>query len=146
MATVKQILQTKGGLVYSAPPTATVLEALQMMDSRGIGAVLVMEGEHVKGIFSERDYARRVVLRGKSELVPISDVMTRGVYYVGPDDTLETCLAQMTDKHIRHLPVVESGKVIGLVSIGDVVKAVISDQKLLIAGLENYILGREHQT
>jgi signal-transduction protein with cAMP-binding, CBS, and nucleotidyltransferase domain len=87
-----------------------------------------------------------VVLRGKSELVPISEVMTRGVYYVGPDDTLENCLAQMTDKHIRHLPVVESGKVIGLVSIGDVVKAVISDQKLLIAGLENYILGREHQT
>ena len=146
MATVKQILRTKGGLVYSVPPTATVLEALQMMDSRGIGAVLVMEGEHVKGIFSERDYARRVVLRGKSELVPISDVMTRGVYYVGPDDTLETCLAQMTDKHIRHRAVLESGKVIGLVSIGDVVKAVISDQKLLIAGLENYILGREHQT
>jgi len=129
MATVKQILQTKGGLVYSVPPTATVLEALQMMDSRGIGAVLVMEGEHVKGIFSERDYARRVVLRGKSELVPISDVMTRGVYYVGPDDTLETCLAQMTDKHIRHLPVVDGEELVGMISIGDVMRDILYRQR-----------------
>ena len=145
MTIVKQILQTKGNQIYSVLPTASVLEALQVMEDKGIGAVLVMENDRVLGIFSERDYARRGVLRGKSEFVKINEVMTRGVYYVGPEDSLDTCLAQMTDKHIRHLPVVEDGRVIGLVSIGDVVKSVISDQKMLIAGLENYILGTDYQ-
>ena len=143
MATVTNILEEKGRKIISISPNQTILEALKLMSEKQIGAVLVMDGEKVVGIFSERDYARRGTLQGNPVTTPIKDVMTREVYYVGPDQSAETCLAQMTDKHIRHLPVVKNGKVIGVISIGDVVKVLIKDQKELIVGLENFILGRQ---
>ena len=144
MAIVRQILQTKGYDVYSVTPEATILDALKEMERRGIGAVLVMSGDKVQGIFSERDYARRGVLKGRDVSTPVEQVMTKTVYYVSPAESVEECMAQMADKKIRHLPVVEDGKVVGLISVGDVVNAIITDQKSLIHGLENYILGRDY--
>ena len=144
MAIVRQILQTKGYDVYSVPPEATILDALKLMEWRGIGAVLVMSGDKVQGIFSERDYARRGVLKGCDVKTQIDEVMTKTVYYVSPAESIEECMAQMADKKIRHLPVVEDGKVIGVISIGDVVNIMIANQKSLISGLENYILGRDY--
>lgn len=144
MATVQSVLKTKQPVFFSVPSNATVLDALKLMAEKEIGAVLVMEGEKVVGIFSERDYARRVILKGRySHDTAVKEIMTRSVYYVGPNQTMEECMAQMTDKRIRHLPVVEKGNVIGVISIGDVVKTIISDQKELISGLENFIMGRE---
>ena len=145
MTTVRQVLNQKSRDIFSVLPQTTILDALRLMADKDIGAVLVIESDQVKGIFSERDYARRTRLKGKTSDAPVSDVMTRTVYYIGPDDTMEACMAQMTDKHIRHLPVVEKGKVIGVISIGDVVKAIISNQKSLIEGLQNYIMGTETQ-
>ncbi|MEM5776488.1 MAG: CBS domain-containing protein [Anaerolineaceae bacterium] len=145
MTTVRQVLNQKNGDVYFVEPHDTILDALRLMAEKDIGAVLVMENDQVKGIFSERDYARRTRLKGKTSDEPVSEVMTRTVYYISPDDSMEACMAQMTDKHIRHLPVVERGYVIGVISIGDVVKAIISNQKSLIEGLQNYIMGTETQ-
>ncbi len=145
MATVRQVLNQKSSDVYFVEPQDTILDALRLMAEKDIGAVLVMEDNQVKGIFSERDYARRTRLKGKTSDEPVRDVMTRTVYYISPDDSMEACMAQMTDKHIRHLPVVEHGYVIGVISIGDVVKAIISNQKSLIEGLQNYIMGTETQ-
>jgi CBS domain-containing protein len=144
MVIVRQILKGKGSLVFSVTPDTAVVDVLKLMAERDIGAVLVMEGPKVVGIFSERDYARRGVLKGRTVDAPVSESMTKVVYYVGPDQTMEECMAQMTDKRIRHLPVVETGKVIGVISIGDVVKAIITDQKSQITGMENYILGRDY--
>ena len=144
MTIVRQILQTKGYDVYSVAPEATILDALKEMARRGIGAVLVMSGDKVQGIFSERDYARRGVLKGCDDKTPIEEVMTKTVYYVSPAESLESCMVQMADKKIRHLPVVEEGKVVGIISIGDVVNSIITDQKSLIQGMENYILGRDY--
>jgi CBS domain-containing protein len=144
MAIVKQILQQKGYGVVSISPDATIMDALKLMDAKQVGAVLMMEHDRVVGIFSERDYARRVALKGRTNDAPLRDVMTKVVYYVGPDQTLEECMAQMTDKRIRHLPVVENGKVVGVISIGDVVKTIIENQQSLIEGLENYIMGRDY--
>ena len=144
MVTVRQILQTKGYRIFSVKPDNTILDALQVMAENEVGAVLVIRNGDVLGIFSERDYARRGVLKGNSVDLPVEEVMTRFIYYVSPTSTLEECMAQMTDKHIRHLPVMENGKVIGVISIGDVVKTMISDQQNLIQGLESYILGREY--
>jgi CBS domain-containing protein len=143
MATVASILAHKGHLIYSIAPDATILEALKLMDEKDIGALLVMKGEKVEGIFSERDYARRGTLKGNTEKNLVKTMMTDKVFYVGPDQSVETCLAQMTDKHIRHLPVVKDGKVVGVVSIGDVVMSIIHDRESLIKGLENFILGRD---
>jgi len=143
MATASQILKTKGNRVYSVSPSDTILNALKLMSEAQIGAVLVMEKEKVVGIFSERDYARRGTLLGNPVTTSVKDVMTSEVYYVGPDQSIEACLAQMTDKRIRHLPVLENGKVVGVISIGDVVKTLIKDKDELIKGLENFILGRE---
>ena len=145
MTTVRQVLNKKGSQIFSIPPQTTILGALRVMDEMNVGAVLVMENDQVKGIFSERDYARRCALKGRTTESPVSEVMTRTVYYIGPDDSMEACMAQMTDKHIRHLPVVERGKVIGVISIGDVVKTIIESQKSLIEGLSNYIMGAETQ-
>jgi CBS domain-containing protein len=143
MVIVRQILKAKeNNQVFSVTPETSILDVLRLMADKEIGAVLVMEGIKVVGIFSERDYARRGVLKGRTVESPVSESMTRIVYYVGPDQTTEECMAQMTDKRIRHLPVVEEGKVIGVISIGDVVKAIIADQKDQIKGMENYILGR----
>ena len=144
MTIVRQILKTKGDAVYSVPLEATILDALKEMERRGIGAVLVMSGDKVQGIFSERDYARRGVLKGRDVSTPVEQVMTKTVYYVSPAESVEECMAQMADKKIRHLPVVEDGKVVGIISIGDVVNAIITNQKSLINGLENYILGRDY--
>ncbi|NOZ27530.1 MAG: CBS domain-containing protein [Chloroflexi bacterium] len=143
MKLVRDILQTKGYDVWSVSPDAMVYEALQVMADKNIGAVLVLEDGEVVGIFSERDYARKVILEGRSSLnTPVREIMTSKVYYVHPGQSLEECMALMTEKHIRHLPVLENGRLIGIISIGDVVKAIISDQKVTIQQLENYILGR----
>ncbi len=143
MATVESILKTKGKEIYSVSPDCTILDALKLMSAMGIGAVLVMEGDKLLGIYTERDYVRRGVLEGNSEATSISKVMTRQVYYVSPDESAETCMAQMVDKHFRHLPVVKEGKVVGVISINDVVKTVITDKDSLILGLENYMLGMD---
>jgi CBS domain-containing protein len=145
MATVDMMLKNKGRAVFSLKPEATILDALKLMAEKEIGAVLVMDGDAVKGIFSERDYARRGILAGKSEATLLKEVMTTRIFYVSPDQSAETCMAQMSDKHIRHLPVISENKVIGVISIGDVVKSIIKDKELLITGLENYILGQEHE-
>jgi CBS domain-containing protein len=141
MASVRSILAKKGTQVYSLPPTATVLDALNYMAEKNIGAVMVMEGEKLVGVFSERDYARRGILQNHSEQTAIADLMTPVVYYIHREYSLEECMALMSGKHIRHLPVVEDERVVGVVSIGDVVTAIIEDQRDLIRGLENYIMG-----
>jgi CBS domain-containing protein len=145
MATVESILKNKGNAVYCVKPEATILDALKLMTEKQIGAVMVMEGDTVKGIFSERDYARRGTLLGNPVTTPVKDVMTSKVYYVSPEQSAETCMAQMSDKRIRHLPVVKDGKVVGVISIGDVVKTLLQDKDALIKGLENYMLGQEIQ-
>lgn len=141
MATVETILKNKGHSVFSVTPQATILEALKLMSIKQVGAVLVMDGDKVEGIFSERDYARRGTLVGNPESTLVKEVMTQKVYYVSPEQSAETCMAQMTDKHIRHLPVVKNSKVVGVISIGDVVKTVLKDKDELIIGLENYMVG-----
>jgi len=145
MATVKSILENKGHSVYALPPQATILEALKLMAEKEIGAVLVMEGETVKGIFSERDYARRGTLVGNPVTTPLRDVMTQRIFYVSPEQSAETCMAQMSDKHIRHLPVLKDNKVVGVISVADIVKTVLKDKDATIQGLENFILGQELQ-
>ena len=142
METVRHLLQVKGNQVWSIAPGASVYEALERMAERDIGALLVIEGERLAGIFSERDYARKIALHGKSSAdTPVSDVMTREVVCIGPDYRIENCMALMTQKHIRHLPVLEDEKVIGVISIGDVVKEVIAEQEFVIEQLGNYISG-----
>lgn len=145
MATVDSILKTKGKEVFSISPDKTIVDALKLMADKDIGAVLVMDGNKLQGIFTERDYARRGTLQGNPVTTPIKDVMTRQVYYISPDQSAEACMAQMIDKHFRHLPVVKEGKVIGIVSIYDVVKTVVSDNQSLIAGLENFMMGMDLQ-
>lgn len=145
MATVESILANKGHAVYSLPPQATILDALKLMSEKEIGAVLIMEGEDVKGIFSERDYARRGTLVGNPISTPLKDVMTQRIFYVSPQQSAETCMAQMSDKHIRHLPVLKDKKVVGVISVGDIVKTVLKDKDATIHGLENFILGQELQ-
>lgn len=143
MATVASILKRKGSQVYSVTPETSIIDCLKLMSEKGIGSVLVMQDEKVVGIFSERDYVRRGTLKGNHEHTPVKRVMTEKVYYVKPEQSVETCMAQMTDKHIRHLPVLDNDKVVGVVSIGDVVLSKLEDMQSLIAGLENYILGSE---
>jgi CBS domain-containing protein len=142
MYTVRQILKNKGQQVWSISPAASVYEALQLMAAKDIGALAVVKEERLVGIFSERDYARKVILHGKtSRETRVDEIMTGRVVVVGPERTTEECMALMTEKHIRHLPVVEGERLIGLISIGDVVKAVISNQEFVINQLENYISG-----
>lgn len=138
--TVREVLRTKGGDVYTVGPGQSVFDALQLMADRNIGAVLVVEGARTLGIFTERDYSRLVVLKGRaSKDTPVRDVMTARVVYVTPNRTMDDCMALMTSKRCRHLPVVEDGRLAGVLSIGDVVKAVISDKQFLIDQLEHYI-------
>lgn len=141
--TVKTILDAKGNQVFSVKPDTDVYSALQLMAEKGIGAVLVMEDEGgVLGIMSERDYARKVVLKGKTSVnTPVKEIMTEHVIFVDPSQPIEECMAIMAGKHIRHLPVLEGGKLAGIISIGDVVKTLISEQKSLIEQLESYIRG-----
>ena len=143
MITVSQILQEKDGNTWTIGPQATVFDALKLMADKGIGALVVVEGDAVVGIFSERDYARKVILKGRSSKeTPVSWIMTEQVITVDPDTTLDVCMGLMTDRRIRHLPIMEEDRLIGVISIGDVVKAVISEQKYLIEHLESYIVGR----
>lgn len=142
MRTVGDILKTKGPRVYSTTPQSTVLEALTLMAKHNVGALLVLEGKDIAGVVSERDYARKVILHGKSSrALPISEVMSTKVITVTPNETLEACMALMTEKHIRHLPVLENAELVGLVSIGDVVKGLIEEKIGEIRQLENYIYG-----
>ena len=142
MYTVRHLLQEKGGQIWSVGPEATVYEALELMAEKNAGAVLVLESSKLIGIFTERDYARKVVLKGKtSKTTTVGELMTTDVLYVSPDHTIEDCMALMTEKRTRHLPVMENGKLVGLISIGDVVKAIISDREFTIRELERYITG-----
>jgi len=143
MITVKDILDEKGHTAWTIGPEAKVLEALELMAKKGLGALVVLENDEIVGIMSERDYARKIMLMGRqSQDTPVKDIMTREVYGVHDGTTAEECMALMTDKHIRHLPVCKEGKLAGIISIGDVVKAVITDQKVKIENLENYIMGK----
>jgi len=142
MYTAKDILRDKGRTVLSVKPTDTVLAALGVMAEHDIGAVLVMDVEKLVGVFSERDYARKVVLAGRSSKdSPVKDVMTVHVVCVSPERSVDECMALMTNKRLRHLPVVEHKRVVGIVSIGDLVKATIDDQQFTITQLQSYIAG-----
>ena len=143
MITVKDILDEKGHTAWTIGPDAKVLEALELMAKKGLGALVVLENDEIVGIMSERDYARKIILMGRqSQDTPVKDIMTKEVYGVHHETTAEECMALMTDKHIRHLPVCREGKLAGVISIGDVVKAVMTDQKIKIENLENYIMGK----
>jgi CBS domain-containing protein len=140
MKTIQEILQAKPIGLLSISPEATVLEALKTMAQHEVGALIVLDRDKLVGIFSERDYARKVILHGKaSKDTTVSEIMTHKVVCVRPEQTVEDCMALMTDKRIRHLPVVQDKKVIGVISIGDVVKEVISEQRFMIEQLEHYI-------
>ena len=142
MDTVKQLLKTKGQQIWSITPDASVYEAIEQMNDHGVGALLVMENEKLIGVISERDYARKTILKGRSsKTTPVRDIMTRKVIYISPKQTLEECMALMTDKRVRHLPVFVGEKLIGIISIGDVLKAIITDKKFIIDQLESYITG-----
>jgi len=142
MITVENILQTKGRGVISIAPDVTVYEALKVMADKNVGALVVLDGGEVAGIISERDYARKVILHGRSSKeLKVREIMTSKVYYVHPEQSVQDCMAQMTDKRVRHLPVLEGDRLTGVISIGDVVKAIIADQESTIKLLENYITG-----
>jgi CBS domain-containing protein len=142
MTTVRSILQSKGSDIWSIAPDTLVFDALKVMAEKNIGALLVMEGDQLIGIFSERDYARKVALKGEtSHNITVQNVMTAEAISVTPDQTIENCMALMTNKHIRHLPVLENNKLVGLISIRDVVKALLSQHEDTIKQLENYITG-----
>jgi CBS domain-containing protein len=142
MKSVAQLLKIKGTVVHSVAPSTSVLECLKLFADKGIGAVLVVEGDRLVGIFTERDYARKVVLHGKSSKdLEVQDIMTADVLWVGPERTNEECMALMTEKRVRHLPVMEGGKLLGIISIGDLVKDIIAEQQFVIGHLERYIMG-----
>jgi len=142
MRTVRDILKVKGHDVWCVEANSTVYDALVKMAEKNVGALVVLENGKLAGIFSERDYARKVILKGRSSLnTPVKDIMTSEVYCVRPDQTLEECMVLMTDKRIRHLPVLEDDQLVGIVSIGDVVKEIIAEQGITIQQLENYIVG-----
>lgn len=142
MITVRHILEAKGRTVWSISPEATAQGAIQMMGEKHVGALAVLEGITLAGIVSERDYLWKVIVSPSSPPArSVSEIMTRDVITVGPEDSIEHCMAMMTDKHIRHLPVLEAGRLVGIISIGDVVKAVISDQDATINQLKSYITG-----
>jgi CBS domain-containing protein len=143
MRIVKDILRTKGSEVWAVAPDVSVYEALQLMAEKNIGALLVTHADRPVGIFSERDYARKVILEGRSSLnTTVKQIMTERLLVVSPAQTIDECMALMTQGHIRHLPVMDNDKLVGMISIGDVVKQIMSDQEIQIEQLENYILGR----
>ena len=143
MTAVAKILQSKpDATVQTIGPAASVLDALQLMADKGIGALIVTEGASIVGIFTERDYARKIALMGRTSAVTqVKDVMTTAVMFVRPDQTSEQCMQLMSNNRLRHLPVVDNGKLVGMISIGDLVKDIISEQKFIIEQLENYITG-----
>ena len=140
MKTLRQLLEAKGREVYSITPDARVFDALRLMADKSVGALIVMEGGRIAGILSERDYARKVILHGKSSHdIQVRDIMTSKIITVHPGQTVEECMALMTEKRIRHLPVTEGERLIGVLSIGDLVKEVIAEQQQTIKQLESYI-------
>jgi CBS domain-containing protein len=142
MQTVSQLLQAKGSQIFSVAPTDSVLHAIEIMATRHVGALLVMHEGTLLGVISERDYARKVILKNRSSHdTPVSDIMSSPAVSVTPDDTVHHCMQLMTDGRFRHLPVVKSGRVVGMLSIGDLVKAVIQEQSQHIEQLERYIAG-----
>ncbi len=146
MKNVDDLLQMKGNDIWAVRPNESVCDALKVMKERNIGAVLVLDEGRLAGIFSERDYARRVVLEGRtSKSTPVADVMATSVRYVKPEHTVEDCMTLMSEKHLRHLPVLDNDKLIGLISISDVVKIIVSKQDLKIKTLETYITNQEQQ-
>ena len=142
MTTIAQLLNAKGDQIWSVEPKATIFEALEIMSEKEIGALLVIEDGKLTGIFSERDYARKVILKGKSSKdTPVGELMTKKVFYIDSQKTINDCMAMMTAKRIRHVPVIEDNQVMGIVTIGDVVNQIISEQEVTINHLENYITG-----
>jgi len=142
MQTIADILQAKGKVVWTISPDIKVFDALKTMADKNVGALVVLEAERIVGILSERDYARKVILHGKSSReIAVREIMSTDVHLTHPQQSIEDCMAEMTEKRVRHLPVVENGRLIGIVSIGDAVKAIIDDQKTTIKHLENYISG-----
>jgi len=142
MHIIEQLIQKKGSDIWSISPQATAYSALQIMAEKNVGALLVIDKEKLVGIFSERDYARKVILKDKSSKnTSVGELMTREVFYIDAGSTLEESLALMTAKHIRHLPVLKDNRLVGIVTLGDVVKQLISDQKFAIRELEKYITG-----
>jgi len=140
MISVRQLLDRKGRQIFSVAPGAAVLDAIRLMAERHVGALLVMEGETLSGIVSERDYARKVILMGRSSAdTPVRDIMTAAVVTVQPETPVERCMQIMTEQRVRHLPVIEGRRVVGVVSIGDLVKTVIAEQQQHIEQLESYI-------
>jgi len=140
MISVRQLLDRKGRQIFSVAPGAAVLDAIRLMAERHVGALLVMEGETLSGIVSERDYARKVILMGRSSAdTPVRDIMTAAVVTVQPETPVEKCMQIMTEQRVRHLPVIEGRRVVGVVSIGDLVKTVIAEQQQHIEQLESYI-------
>ncbi|MCH7643416.1 MAG: CBS domain-containing protein [Myxococcales bacterium] len=143
MKTVKQVLDHKGYQIHSVAPGTTVYEALQKMAQEGIGALVVLDDQELAGIVSERDYARKVILKGRhSRDTPVRDIMTKNVICVGSDRGIDASMSIMIDKHVRHLVVRDDSRITGVISIGDVVKAIIDDQQFTIEQLEHYISGR----
>ena len=142
MKTVKDILEAKGHHVISITPETTVFESLKIMADKNVGALVVLEGDSVAGIMSERDYARKVILHGKSSReLQVREIMTHRVYYVRLDQNVQDCMEMITEKHVRHLPVMEGDRLMGIISIGDVVKAIIAEHESTIKLLEDYITG-----
>jgi CBS domain-containing protein len=141
--TIDAILNQKGTEIFSVPPSATVFEAIELMDSKNVGALIVMENDQLVGMISERDYTRKIVLRGKrSRETKVAEIMTSDLTVTAPHEPVEKCLRLMTENRIRHLPVLDGDKLRGVISIGDLVKFVISAQNATIEHLENYIYGQ----
>ena len=142
MVTMKDLLDSKGRDVWSIAPGVVVFDAIKLMADKGIGALPVIEAETLVGIISERDYARKVILQGRSSKdTPIRDIMTTQVYCVGPEQSIDLAMTLMTEKHIRHLPILEGARVIGIISIGDLVKSILAEKDFVIGQLESYIAG-----
>lgn len=142
MGTVSNILKAKGNATFSISPEITVYKALELMVEKNVSALLVQENEKLVGIFTERDYARKVILKGKASMdTKIREIMTEDVVTVAPNSSIDSCMRLMTSRYIRHLPVVENDILVGIISIGDVVKYVIEDQKFIIQNMEHYITG-----
>ena len=142
MQTVGDILDVKGNKVWTISPDVKVFDALKTMADQNVGALVVLDGETPVGILSERDYARKVILHGKSSReIPVREIMSTNVHFVNPEHTIEHCMEAMTDKRVRHLPVRDNDRLAGIISIGDVVKAIIANQETTIKHLENYITG-----
>ena len=142
MAAVKNILEAKGNAIFTITPDTSVYHSLELMVEKNVSALLVMENDKLAGIFTERDYARKVALKGKSSKeTQIGDIMTRDLITVSPDSTIDECMLLMTGKYIRHLPVVDNDKLAGIISIGDVVRCIIEEQKSIIGHMEQYIAG-----